>query len=56
MGGGGNDDRNVGLRAGLTTRMVLLSGLLASVLFLHVRDGDHLRWFRVVYWLADRLG
>ena len=56
MGSAGNRDRNVGLRPGLTAWMVLLSGLLASVLFLQVRDGDHLRWYRVVYWLAYRLG
>ena len=35
--------------------MVVMSGLLASLLFLR-RDGDRLRWYRVVYWLAYRLG
>ena len=36
--------------------MVAVSGLLASIVFMRRRDGDRLRWYRVVYWLAYRLG
>ena len=56
MGGAGNHEPERRSPTGLTAWMVLLSGLLASVLFLQVRDGDRLRWYRVVYWLAYRLG
>ena len=33
-----------------------MSALLASVGFMRRRDGVGLRWYRVVYWLAYRLG
>ena len=56
MGGAENRDRNVGGQRGLTAWMVWSQGLLASALFVHRRDGQRLRWYRVVYWLAYRLG
>ena len=53
MGGAVNLERHVGVRRSATFWMAAVSGLLASLLLLH---GDRLRWYRVVYWLAYRLG
>ena len=55
MSGARNHEWNVGLRRSPTFWMVVMSGLLGSLLFLR-RDRDRLRWYRVVYWLAYRLG
>lgn len=46
----------VGLRRRPALWVVAVSALLASVVFMRRRDGDRLRWYRVVYWLAYRLG
>lgn len=53
MGGAVNRERHAGVRRSATIWIAAVSGLLASVLLLH---GDRLRWYRVVYWLAYRLG
>ena len=55
MSGARNHEWNVGLRRSPTVWMVVMSGLLGSLLFLR-RDKERLRWYRVVYWLAYRLG
>jgi SAM-dependent methyltransferase len=48
--------RYIGLRRSPALWVVAVSGLLASIVFMRRRDGDRLRWYRVVYWLAYRLG
>ena len=56
MGGTYSPEWNVGLRRSPALWVVAVSGLLASIVFIRRRDGDSLRWYRVVYWLAYRLG
>ena len=56
MGGTYSPEWNVGLRRSPALWVVAVSGLLASIVFMRRRDGDRLRWYRVVYWLAYRLG
>ncbi|WP_333894224.1 class I SAM-dependent methyltransferase [Mycolicibacterium gadium] len=56
MGVSHNPEWNVGLRRTPAFWVVAVSGLLAGVVFMRRRDGDRLRWYRVVYWLAYRLG
>jgi len=56
MGGTYSPEWNVGLRRSPALWVVAVSGLLASIAFMRRRDGDRLRWYRVVYWLAYRLG
>ena len=51
MGGTYSREWNVGLRRSPALWVVAVSGLLASVVFMRRRDGDRLRWYRVVYWL-----
>ena len=56
MGARHNPEWNVGLRRSPALWVVAVSALLASVVFMRRRDGDRLRWYRVVYWLSYRLG
>lgn len=56
MGDTYSPEWKVGLRRSPALWVVAVSGLLASIVFMHRRDGDRLRWYRVVYWLAYRLG
>lgn len=56
MGGTNSPEWNVGFPRNPAFCVVAVSGLLASVVFMRRRDGDRLRWYRVVYWLAYRLG
>ncbi len=56
MGGTDNPGPNVVFGRNPASWVVALSGLRATLLFMRRRDGDRLRWYRVVYWLAYRLG
>jgi hypothetical protein len=56
MGARHNPEWNVGLRRRPALWVVAVSALLVSIVFMRRRDGDRLRWYRVVYWLAYRLG
>ena len=56
MSGIENPKWNVSFRNNRVLWVVVLSGLLTTVLFLCRRDRDRLRWYRVIYWLAYRLG
>lgn len=55
MGGRFSPEGNVGFRRSPGLWVVAVSVLPASV-FMRRRDGDRLRWYRVVYWLAYRVG
>ena len=56
MGGTQHPRWSAGLRRNLAFWVLAVSGALASLLALRRRDGDRLRWYRVIYWLAYRLG
>ncbi len=56
MGGTRNPGKNAGSRRHPAGRAAAAWGLLASLLFLRRRSSGRLRWYRVVYWLAYRLG
>jgi SAM-dependent methyltransferase len=55
MDGLGNLKRSVSHRRNAGRWVAAVSGLLAGLLFLRGRDGEGLRWYRVVYWIAYRL-
>jgi SAM-dependent methyltransferase len=56
MGATYSPESNIGLRRSAAFSVVAVSALLPSIVFMRRRDGDRLRWYRVVYWLAYRLG